>query len=114
MEDFKKKQTFVKDKVRELMKSDDECRNSDQYLLIRFWTEELGGKSIGIEDAKKVTNLKDIYNARSEIQNLECVLLPTRIGVLKARRIKYETVKRYYGEKNSITKDFELEAFGIK
>lgn len=111
---FRKTHEGVKEAVRKILEEDEECRNDDNRLLLMLWSKELGRSVIQVGDSKHVTKMKDVYNARSEIQNNECCLLPTKVAVLRARRIKYETVKRYYGSLHPVTQDMEVETFGVK
>lgn len=113
-EEHNNKSKMIKDAVRRLMTEDFNCRNSDNYLILRFWANELGRSEVRVEDAHRITIAKDIYNARTEIQNKECILLPTLPGVLIKRKFKQELVRNYYASNPDLVSEFERMRFDIR
>ena len=99
--------------VLELMEQDTNCRNFDNYLIFKVWSKELRRSEMSIEDARRVTTAKDIYNARQTVQNKMCILLPTLPGILTQRKVKAELVRSYYGDCD-LTRTFEEKKFNIK
>ncbi len=86
-------------KVRQLLKDDPACRNSDMLLIFKVWRAALDPHnqyrlfetfSIGVSDLPKLPNPETIIRCRAKIQNDEHVLLPSDENVRKKRRIKQQ------------------------
>ena len=92
----------IKDIVTRILEVDEEARNSDNYLIMRYWYETTGKAAFSPIDFKRhfcigAASAESIIRARRTIQNEEHKLLPTEDEVIKKRRIKESILREYYG-----------------
>lgn len=106
----------AKDLVRQCMEEDARCRNDDRWLMLKVWQKQGIIVMIDFEKWKNVYNPETIRRVRQEIQSPEgeCDLLPTDPNILKLRRYKEESIRRYYGDKSYIFREFQNKRYGIK
>ena len=90
--------------MEKLLSSDPRCKESDLWLILRFWKEEGYKVYIPYEDIDKITPAESITRARRKIQQ-EGRLLPDNPEVLIKRRIKAQMVREYFsGDKEKLAK----------
>lgn len=99
-----KKESRIKEQVEYLMEKDTKTRNSDTYLILKFWMFFNNIKKPTPRDYSFVTNPASIIRARRYIQNTKGILLPTDPSVAYYRKLREELFRKEYG--NQAWKDF--------
>lgn len=95
-----------------MLELEEETRNDDNLLIALMWQKDLGiDLSELINRIKEVSSASSMERARRTIQNTEGQLLPTRVGVLRSRKIKKEAIESYYGKDSEIYKDWKEDTF---
>lgn len=97
----------IKDIVFDLLKEDERCRNSDKILILEVFKKcdvkvIFDYKRVCIdatfEEFFALPSTESIRRCRAEIQNNDCMFLPTDPKVLIKRKFKEEVIRKYYGE----------------
>ena len=97
-------QSTTKEIVERILEVDEEARNNDNYLILRYWRETTGRENFAPINFMRhfdigATNAETIVRVRRVIQNTEGRLLPTDFEVARKRRIKESIMREYYGSK---------------
>ncbi len=82
------------DRVLELLERDEECRNSDRWLIWQFWRWEdllIGDEYIPLQTFLNATTPESITRARRKVQELHPELRSTKENVAKGRAKKQDT-----------------------
>jgi len=96
----------VKAKVTEILKNSQEARNSDNVLLLLYWTQHDDKvfqkviDIIGVDKIKQLTNYDSIRRVRQEIQNVDGLYKPDP----ETQRLRLERqaeIKKHYAEKKT-------------
>lgn len=82
------------DKVGMILLYYDDARNDDKILIYRYWDVVDRGKGHLRDILPSLTSPETIRRCRQKIQS-DGLLLPTRPGVLKRRRIRQEAFREW-------------------
>lgn len=74
----------VKENVYHLLKTDDECRNHDLYLILKYW-KEYEGLNVDPGIYENLTSPETIRRNRQKIQNEENKYKPTDMEIREYR-----------------------------
>lgn len=103
MDDVLSKHKKMKLIVRDILEKQSRARNDDKYLIIEVWKQkgidissDFGDIIIRIGDPSELPNTETIRRVRAEIQNKDGEFPPTDPIVAYQRRIKEETLRKYY------------------
>ena len=95
-----------------MLELEEETRNDDNLLIALIWQKDLGiDLTELINNIRQTSSAGSITRARRTIQNTEGQLLPTRVGVLRSRKIKREAIESYYGKDSLIYKTWTEDTF---
>lgn len=83
--------------VYNLMKTDERCRNDDEWLTFRI-CQNFTKIFIPFEDFKKLPSFATIRRVRAQIQNVDKELLPTIPEVAIKRRVRDDDFRAYFGK----------------
>ncbi len=96
----------AKELILQLLREEERCRNDDLFLIFRVWQKQgytLQIDEVGIVCSKKVIpySPETIRRNRAHIQNVQGKYLPTDPNVMIERKIKEDSLKKYYGERST-------------
>jgi hypothetical protein len=110
-DEFKKTESLV----RNLLETDERCRNSDLWLILKIWQEKQHIKIfIPYDKLNDMISTETITRCRRKIQNTKGEFLPTKPEILIQRRFKEDAVRRYFGQDSTIHRSFLSRYFEIR
>lgn len=101
------------DVVELVLKTDKETRNCDTELVFAVWKVQTGKSIYSRDDSKYLLAPESITRARRVIQNDQGRYLPTRVGVLVQRRIKEESIKKYFSKEKKFLQNYLDLKYGV-
>lgn len=111
-----REQETTKKLVKELMETDQRCRNDDLWLILQVWQRKQQIKVfIPFDQMHEMIAPETITRCRRDVQNTDGELLPTDPRILLRRQVKEQTLREYYAKRNpEIISDWEKLKYGIK
>ena len=97
MSQYGRSQRQVKENVFEILEAFEQARNSDKYLLLRYWEiyDDIDYSQDFAEQFDRATKPESITRARRTIQS-GGLFPPTEIEVLKRRRMLQEEARIHH------------------
>jgi len=91
----------TKDRIKEVLRTDERARNSDLWLTFQIWRNyDKVNFYIPYNRLTDLTSMETIRRQRQVIQNKECLYLPTDEETKNKRKQKESVFYRYFGGLN--------------
>lgn len=103
----------IKGLVRKWLGEDLLCRNSDRRLMFVIWQYCQGLDCNDWRSFSQCIGAESITRVRREIQNVDGEYLPTDPQVLLQRGIQEDLIRRYFGERHSVTLGYFASKYGV-
>ena len=103
----------IKGLVRNWLSDEELCRNSDKRLMHCIWTYTQGLNLNDWNEFRGGLCAESITRVRREVQNVDGEFLPTDPMILVQRGIQEDLIRRYYGEKHSVTLKYFDSKYGV-
>ncbi len=101
--------------VMEVLETDKRARNNDLWLILMIWQKKQHiDLKIDYNDIPKMINPETIRRMRQVIQNDEGNLLPDDPMVLTKRRIREDSIRKYFKPESFTYRSWQERKFKVR